>query len=133
ADGEVQRAAIKVLRPAHARDRAGARRWQTCARIIRGIDEPSLAAVLDVGTLPDGRPWVASAFVEGQSLAARVGRTGPMHYNEARPIVRGVLTALETLHALNLVHGDVKAENVFMVRPSASEKMKNEPTGVLVD
>lgn len=130
---EAERVAIKVVRPVHARDRAAVRRWQAVARILKGIDDPGLAKVLDVGTLPDGRPWIATAFVEGQSLAQRIARTGPMHYNEARPIVRGVLSALETLHARGLVHGDVKPENVFMVRPSAADKMKNEPTGVLVD
>ncbi|HJL15429.1 MAG TPA: protein kinase [Sandaracinaceae bacterium LLY-WYZ-13_1] len=132
-DDEKVRAAIKVVRPVHARDRAAARRWQTVARVHRGLESRSLAPILGVGTLDDGRPWVATQFVEGQALSARIGRTGPMHYNEARPIVRGVLEALELLHERGLVHGDVKAENVFMVRPSASDKMKNEPTGVLVD
>ncbi|MCZ7686621.1 MAG: protein kinase [Sandaracinaceae bacterium] len=120
-------------RPAFARDRAATQRWQTALRVQRTIDDAGLAPVLGVGSLEDGRPYVLSAFVEGQSLASRVGRTGPMHYNEARPIVRGVLSALETLHACNMLHGDVKTENVFIVRPSAADKMKNEPTGVLVD
>src|SRR5690606_38001238 len=130
AEGDAKlRAAIKVLRPVHARDRSAARRWQTVARVHKGIESRSLASVLAVGTLDDGRPWVATEFVEGQSLSARVSRTGPMHYNEARPIVRGVLEALAVLHRRGLVHGDVKPENVFMVRPSAEEKMTNEPTG----
>ncbi len=132
-EGNVRRAALKVVRPVHARDRVATRRYQTVARVHKGVEDPSLAPVIEVGTLEDGRPWVATAFVEGQSLASRIGRTGPMHYNEARPIVRGVLSALETLHGRGLVHGDVKAENVFIHRPSASDKMKNEPTGVLVD
>ncbi len=137
--GIATRVALKVVRPVHARDRAASQRWQTVARIHKSVlgtaslGDSSLAAVLDVGTHADGRPWIATAFVEGQSLAARIGRTGPMHYNEARPIVRGILNALEMLHAHKLVHGDVKVENVFMVRPSAADSMKNEPTGVLVD
>jgi tetratricopeptide (TPR) repeat protein len=131
--GNTTRVAIKVVRPVHARDRAAVQRWLAVARILKSVDDPSLAPVLDVGTLEDGRPWIATAFIDGQSLSQRIGRTGPMHYNEARPIVRGVLSALETLHARGLVHGDVKPENVFMVRPTASDKMKNEPTGVIVD
>lgn len=132
-DDEKIRVALKVVRPVHSRDRSAARRFLTVARILKGVDEKSLAPILDVGTLEDGRLYVATAFVEGQSLSARIGRTGPMHYNETRPIVRGVLDALELLHSRGLVHGDVKVENVFMVRPSSSDKMRNEPTGVLVD
>lgn len=130
--GEVTRAALKVLRPSHARDRTAAQRWQTVARVYKSIDESALAAVLGVGTLEDGRPWIATEFVDGQSLAARVGRTGPLHYNEARPIIGGVLSALETLHALNLVHGDVKSENVFIVRDKSGGEGKGA-SGVLVD
>ncbi|MBZ0121649.1 MAG: protein kinase [Sandaracinaceae bacterium] len=133
-DGEsVTRVAIKVVRPVHARDRSAVRRWQTVARVLKALKTETLARVVGVGTLDDGRPWVATSFVEGQVLSARIARTGPMHYNEARPIVRGVLEALEALHARGLVHGDVKAENVFLVRPQAGEKAKSEPTGVLVD
>lgn len=131
--GDKTRVALKVVRPVHARDRSAARRFLTVARIHQGIESPSLAPVLGTGTLPDGRLYVTTEFVNGQSLSARVSRTGPMHYNEARPIVRGVLEALGLLHARGLVHGDVKTENVFMVRQSSSDKMKNEPTGVLVD
>lgn len=128
-----RRVALKVVRPVHARDRVATRRWQTVARIHRGLTHDNLAAVIDVGALDDGRPWIATELVEGQQLASRIGRTGPMHYNEARPVIRGVLEALELLHGKGLAHGDVKAENVFMIRPSADDKMKNEPTGVLVD
>ncbi|MCA9606067.1 MAG: tetratricopeptide repeat protein, partial [Myxococcales bacterium] len=132
-DGEKLRVALKVLRPVHTRDRSAARRFLTVARIHKGLENRSLAPVLDTGVLEDGRLYVTTEFVNGQSLSQRIGRTGPMHYNELRPIVRGVLDALSLLHARNLVHGDVKAENVFMVRPTATDKMTNEPTGVLVD
>src|SRR4029078_4001361 len=43
------------------------------------------------------------------------------------------LSALEALHARGLVHGDVKVENVFLVRPQAGEGVKSEALGVLVD
>lgn len=130
---EKVRVAVKVLRPVHTRDRAAAHRFLTALRLLRSVTSRSLAPVLDAGTLADGRVYFTSELVNGQPLSQRIGRTGPMHYNEVRPIVRGVLEALALLHARGLVHGDVKAENVFMVRPTATDKMTNEPTGVLVD
>jgi tetratricopeptide (TPR) repeat protein len=128
-----EKVALKILKLAHARARAASRRWATAQRAVSSIDDKALGKIVAVGALEDGRPWVATRLVEGQPLAARVTRTGPMHFNEARPIVRGVITALEALHARGLAHGNVKMENVFIVRPSASDKMQNEPTGVLVD
>ncbi len=128
-----EKVALKVMRTTHARDRATVQRWSTAMRAAGRIDEPTLGRVVGVGRLEDGRPWAATRFVEGQSLGARIARTGPMHFNEARPILRGVLQALEALHARGLAHGNVKMENVFIVRPTAEGKMTNEPTGVLVD
>jgi tetratricopeptide (TPR) repeat protein len=133
ADKGEEKVALKALKSAHARDRATAQRWATAMRAVAHIDEPTLGRVVGVGTLEDGRPWAATRFVEGQALGARIARTGPMHFNEARPILRGVLSALEALHARGLAHGNVKMENVFVIRPTADGKMTNEPTGVLVD
>jgi tetratricopeptide (TPR) repeat protein len=130
-DGE--RYALKVVRTALSRDRGAVRRFVTALRAAGKVESKNLASIVEAGTLPDGRAYVVTRFVEGQSLGARIARTGPMHFNEARPIVRGVLSALEALHARGLTHGGVKMENVFVVRPSAEDRMAGEPTGVLVD
>ncbi len=133
ADSPTEKVALKVMRSVHAVNRATVQRWSTAMRATGQIDEATLGRVVGVGRMADGRPWAATRFIEGQSLGARIGRTGPMHFNEARPILRGVLTALDALHARGLAHGNVKMENVFIVRPTAEGKMTNEPTGVLVD
>lgn len=130
---ETVRAALKVVRGQYARDRAAVQRFLTVSRVLRSVKCGTLAPVLGVGQLPDGRPWVATQYVDGQTLSARIGRVGPMHFNEARPVLRGVLDALEALHARGLVHGDVKAENVFVVRPTSADGLRTELSGVLMD
>ncbi len=132
-DGTTDRVAIKVIKPAYARDRGAVRRYLTACRALGHVEVAGLAPIAAVGELADGRPWVATRFVEGQTLAARVSRIGAMHFNEARPVVRGVLESLGRLHERNLVHGDVKTENVFMIRPTLPDGSRGEPTGVLVD
>ena len=133
ADKDDGRVALKVLKTSLSRDKGALKRFATAVRAASKIDSKNLAPIVLVGTLPDGRVAVATRFVEGQALGARIARTGPMHFNEARPIVRGVLSALEALHARSITHGGVKMENVFVVRPTAEDRMANEPTGVLVD
>lgn len=130
---EVSKVAIKVLREGFARDRSAAKRWLTVARAASRLDDRALGRIVATGELEDGRPWVATEYLDGTSLAARVARSGAMHFNEARPIIRGMIQALEALHARGITHGGVKMENVFVLRPSASDKMRNEPSGVLVD
>ena len=132
-DGGSHRYAIKVMHGELSRDRSNVRRYLTALRAISAVRAPGIARIVDVGQLEDARPWVATEFVEGQTLAARLSRVSQLHINEARSIFEGVLQGLSALHARGLVHGDVKTGNVFMTRPENRDGTRGEPTGVLVD
>lgn len=132
-DGKKERAAVKLVRMSLSRDPSATARYLTGQRALRRAGIEGLAAIHACGVLDDGRPWVATDYVEGQTLSARLQRVGPMHMNEARPILRGVLSALQKLHDRGLVHADVKSGNVFVVRPERPDGTRGEPTGVLVD
>jgi tetratricopeptide (TPR) repeat protein/tRNA A-37 threonylcarbamoyl transferase component Bud32 len=127
--GAVRRAALKVIRPQFARDKAAVHRFTTLARTMKSIEAPGLVPILDVGQLEDNRPWIAAEYLPGQTMADRIERTGSLHIHEARSIIKGVLDGLTALHRRGLVHGDVKAENVFVSR----DETRGEPIGVLVD
>ena len=127
--GEIKRAALKVIRSQFSRDRAAVHRFTTMSRFMQSLRSPGLAPILGVGRLDDARPWVAAAYLGGQTLAQRIERSGSLHINEARSIFAGVLAGLAALHERGLVHGDVRAENVFVVRDDGA----TESTGVLVD
>ncbi len=130
---EKQRVAIKVIRSSLSRDEAAVARFLTIQRAFRRIDTEGIGKVHGCGRLPDGRPWVATDYIEGQTLAARIERVGPMHFNEVRPVLAGVLRGLQALHDKGLVHSDVKSGNVFVVRPKREDGTRGEPTGVIVD
>jgi serine/threonine protein kinase len=78
-----RRVAIKVIKAPLSRDRAAVRRYLTASRALKSLHVPGVARVAKVGILDDGRPWVATEFVEGQNLAARVSRIGAMHSSPA--------------------------------------------------
>lgn len=126
--------ALKVIRHEYAHDRAAVHRFTTVSRVMQSLKAPGLAPILGVGQLDDARPWVAAQWVNGQSLAERIKRAGPLHINEARTVFEGVLRGLSALHARGLIHGDVKAENVFVVRKDDDKRSSGgELGGVLVD
>jgi tetratricopeptide (TPR) repeat protein len=126
-------AALKVIRPEFARDRAAVHRFTTVSRVMQSLRSEGLAPIVGVGQLDDARPWVAAELMTGQPLGERIKRTGPLHINEARAIFEGVLRGLMTLHKRGLVHGDVKVENVFVLRAADEAGQEGEFTGVLVD
>lgn len=129
--GELQRAALKVIRPEFARDRGAVHRFTTASRMMRSLESPGLARIFNVGQLEDARPWVAAAYMTGQTLAQRIARTGSLHINEALPILVGVLRGLSALHQRGMLHGDLRTENVFVMR--GGDDGGGEPFGVLVD
>lgn len=132
-NGKSRRVAIKVIRLSLARNPSNVRRYLTAVRAVGHANISGVAGFAGAGVLDDGRPWVASNFVEGQTVSARLARVSQLHFNEARPILRGVLDALAAMHDKGLVHGDVKSENVFMARPTLEDGSRGDPTGLLVD
>ncbi|MFI5300627.1 MAG: protein kinase, partial [Polyangiales bacterium] len=107
---------LKLLRREVARDMRSLQRYLTANRLVGTLDHESLPRNLGSGQLDDGRFYIMYDFIEGQVLAARLQRTGPMHLNEAKPILRGLLEGLRALHDKRLAHGDLTTDNVLLAR-----------------
>ncbi|MBK8257330.1 MAG: tetratricopeptide repeat protein [Polyangiaceae bacterium] len=108
---------LKVMKRSGGAGRGAFRRLMTHVRLAQKVHHDNLAANLQAG-IENGRGWVAYSPVEGQPLAARIARTGPLHINEAKTLLRGVLQGLAALHEQRIAHGGVKLENVIVARGS---------------
>lgn len=106
---------LKVLRREATRDRRGLQRFLTVTRLIAQTTHEGLAEQLSVEKSGD-RVAVAHRYVEGQPLAQRIARTGPLHFNEALPVIRGILAPLVALHERRIAHGDLRLDNVLVAR-----------------
>lgn len=118
---------LKIYRREATRDSSALHRYLTHVRLAARVRHENLASELEAGTI-GGRAYVAYAPVDGQPLAARIQRTGPLHVNEAKALLRGVLGALAALHEVRLAHGDVKLDNILVGRGA-----DGQPRAVLVD
>jgi tetratricopeptide (TPR) repeat protein len=107
---------VKVLRRDVSRDRRAVARFLTASRLVSGVEHEGLPKGLEARELPDGTDYVAYEFVEAQPLSQRFARTGPSHINELKPILRGIVEPLAALHKEQLVHGNLKLENVLIGR-----------------
>lgn len=108
---------LRLLRAEVVFDQRRVRRYTTHARLVARLEHPGLPSGAFVEQV-EGRVALGYPFFEAQSLAARLGRSGPLHLNEARPLLKGILEVLALLHEKRLVHGNLKLENVLLGRTS---------------
>jgi tetratricopeptide (TPR) repeat protein len=109
---------VKVLRRDASRDRRAVNRFLTANRLVATVPHEGLPKNIEARELPDETDYVAYEHIDAQTLASRFARTGPSHINELKPILRGILEPLAALHKAQLVHGNLKLENVLVGRAS---------------
>jgi serine/threonine protein kinase len=109
--------AIKVL-PGHvAADPQLRERFDREAKVISSLNHPHICALYDVGS-QDGIDFLVMEYVDGETLADRIGRragpAGPagLSLDETLQIARQIADALEAAHDKGIVHRDLKPANV---------------------
>ncbi|MFI5289762.1 MAG: serine/threonine-protein kinase, partial [Polyangia bacterium] len=108
-----KRVAIKVLLGAASEPQALAR-FRREAEIASRIGHPNIVEVLDFNALPSGTPYMILEYLQGESLAERLRRVGAMACEPALEIVRQVGSALHAAHRADVVHRDLKPDNIFL-------------------
>ncbi|HMJ14702.1 MAG TPA: serine/threonine-protein kinase, partial [Polyangiaceae bacterium] len=114
--GEV--VALKFLRPEALKNPELVARFAREARASAKIKSEYVARVFDVGTLPDGAPFIVMEHLEGEDLSAVLETRGALPVKVAVEYVMQVCEALAAAHALGIVHRDIKPENLFLARRS---------------
>ena len=112
--------ALKTLPDAFATDADRLARFQREAKTLASLNHSKIGGVHgleDAG----GVTAIVMEFVDGQTLAERIARY-PLPLDEALPVARQVLEALEAAHERGIVHRDLKPANIKL-RPDGTVKV----------
>jgi len=105
--------AVKVVHAQYAEDPVFRTRFRQEIAAVRKVSGVFTAPVVDAD--PDAeRPWMATQYVPGPSLAARIRDDGPLTRTELRRLALGLVEALREIHRAGVVHRDLKPANVLM-------------------
>jgi eukaryotic-like serine/threonine-protein kinase len=105
--------AVKIM-PAHMANNATLlKRFEQEFRAASRLDHPNIVRALDYGEA-DAGPYLVMEFVQGESLGQRIEREGRIPEAEAIRIIAQVAQGLHRAHKQNLVHRDVKPDNILV-------------------
>jgi serine/threonine-protein kinase len=114
--------AVKVIRNELVTSDDVVRRFQREARAAATVDHPNIVTVYDLGQADDGTLYIAMEFIDGPSLKAAIGRDGPMPADRAIDILRQVASALSVAHQKQIIHRDLKSQNLMLASDSSGDE-----------
>lgn len=104
--------AIKVLTTDAGED--AIERLRREASIATELTHPNIVRVYDLETLDDGTLAVVMEYLDGEDLAEKVRREGPLDAGEVVQMFRPVADAIDRMHAAGVLHRDLKPANLFV-------------------
>lgn len=117
-----RKVALKLLR-------AGVRTDERALRLAREgrstgrLSSPYVIELLDVEELDDHTPYLVLEQLEGETLAARLRRSGPLSLTDAADVMIQAAIGLAAVHASGIVHRDVKPSNLFLTSGVEGEQL----------
>ncbi len=114
--------ALKVPHFQFESDIASYQRFEREEEIGLAMDHPSVLKILP-GPEHKSRPYLVMEFLEGQTLAEVLAALRPLPETDAVRIASRVCEALEYLHAHNVIHRDLKPQNIMLCQDGSVRLM----------
>jgi serine/threonine-protein kinase len=105
--------AVKVMHREMSEQADQLQRFRQEARAVAKLSHPNVVAVIDAGE-DGGHPYIVFEYVEGETLKQRINRIGALDAQEALAYAIEIARGLAVAHARNMVHRDIKPQNVLI-------------------
>jgi eukaryotic-like serine/threonine-protein kinase len=106
--------AIKLMRAELAEHAGAVQRMLLEAKLTARFRSEHICKVLDVGTLPEGAPYVVMEYLDGSDFCTLLAQGRVFGVEEAVDFMLEACEAIAEAHAANIVHRDLKPENLFV-------------------
>ncbi len=113
--------AVKVMLPQYAADENFTQRFKQEAASAANLQSPYIVNVYDWGQ-DDGTYYIVMEYVRGSDLKTAIKQRGAINQRKVAEIGSQVCQALSVAHGLDIIHRDIKPQNI-MVQPDGNVKV----------
>ncbi len=115
--------AVKLLDPEIAEDPELLDGFFWDARSAAAMSNAHVAHIVDYG-VEGGTPYLATEWLDGETLEARLGRQQTLDAAELGRVFGETAQALDEAHELGMIHRDLKPSNLFLAQSRGRETTK---------
>jgi eukaryotic-like serine/threonine-protein kinase len=115
--------ALKVIRSAMATDQRIRELFYREARLASALAHDNICSIVDFGQDDRVGLYMVMELLEGQTVHARLREGGKLPAKVACDIMWQISDAVRFIHSRQILHGDIKAENIFLVRTPAQRRL----------
>jgi serine/threonine protein kinase len=110
-----KKVAIKLLHPHIAQNPENIQRFRLEARVVNAIGDPGIVDIFSFGEHTDGRYYFVMEYLKGERLLEFLKRQNRINAFATSQMLRTMALSMAAAHDKNVIHRDLKAENVFLV------------------
>ncbi|MDJ0764674.1 MAG: protein kinase [Myxococcota bacterium] len=120
-----RRLAVKFLHSQFVTSQEVVTRFQREAQAAAAIGHENIIEVTDMGSAPDGAPYIVMEYLEGNDLKQLIAKEGVLPPARAAHIAGQALFALQAAHQVGIIHRDIKPENIYLIdKPNRTDYVK---------
>jgi hypothetical protein len=116
--------ALKIIHSALSEDPKVQEMFYREARLASSMDHPNIVLVTDFGVDKEYGAFIVMEYLKGETLHARLRREARLNPSVMLEVALQVAEALHLIHSKNVVHCDIKSENVFLCVPPAEQRRR---------
>jgi eukaryotic-like serine/threonine-protein kinase len=107
--------AVKILDVLDAGDLESRARFEREAKVLSALRHQHIVSVYNYGQDDLGRPYISMQLLQGQTLGQILAKEEKLDWKRAVAITIQVCQALAVAHKADVVHRDLKPDNIMLV------------------
>ncbi len=116
--------ALKIIHNALSEDPKMREMFFREARVASSLEHPNIVLITDFGEDDEYGAFIVMEYLQGYTLHSRLKKDGRLRVNLACEVVLQMAEALHFIHSREIVHCDIKSENIFLCEPPPEQRRR---------